>query len=308
MPKHGCLAPIGSGKTCGEKAIRSHTVGLSRDLRSIADANGLVRGAKLKMSAIFDFGNGAFEDIPVKRASVFPGFCHEHDSGIFRPIDDDPWDGSEQHIFLLGYRALCREVYAKLTNVESFMPAAINNAGGAGREELIRWNEGEELGLRESLRDKASMDRKLRSGDFRCNSHVISLGADFPLRVAGVFVPEFDYEDRRLYDLSDYATPAHRISVCTHTIENDVLGIFVAFSQEPKLSQYLESLKRVTKNEPRAYFAQACFDNFEHIYFSISWWNQLRERHRIGIENRFEISGPGRRPHGMSLDPIFQFV
>jgi len=152
------------------------------------------------------------------------------------------------------------------------------------------------------------MDTKLLSQDYQCESHVVSLGVNFPLRVAGVFVPEFDYDDRALYDLSDFSTPVYRIAVCTLTIENDVLGIYVALDRTPKLNQYMESLKRVTRNESRAFFAQACFDNFEHVYFSLAWWNRLRERHRIGIEERFDTSGPGRRPHGMALNLMFRFV
>lgn len=307
-PKHGCLAPIGDGLTCAKPAIKSHTVGLSRELSAIANEKNEVRAAKLKMSAIFDFGNGSFENVPIKRASAFPGFCRTHDSGIFQPIDEETWTGSDRQVFLLAYRALCREVYAKFGTVESFMPAAIRNADGWFREHLERWQEGEKLGLKESLRDKQAMDAKLQSEDFRLQSHIVSLGKDFPLRVAGVFVPEIDYDDRILYDLSDYSKPVHRISVCTITVLNDVIGAYVALDDTPQLNQYLESLKQVTRDESRAYFAQSCFDNFEQIYFSTAWWNGLRERHRIGMEARFESSGPGMRPHGMALNPIFKFV
>ncbi|MEJ7593293.1 MAG: hypothetical protein WKF77_17250 [Planctomycetaceae bacterium] len=260
------------------------------------------------MSALFGFNTGSFEDIPVKQASTFPGFCQRHDSEIFRPIDDAPWNGSDQQRFLLAYRALCGEAYAKHTNVEAFMPAAIRNADGPVKGVLIRENEAERLGLKECLRDKRAMDTKLLSQDFQCESHVVSLGTNFPLRVAGVFVPEFDYDDRALYDLSDYSTPVYRIAVCTLTIENDVLGIYVALDRSPKLNQYMESLKRVTRDDSRAFFAQACFDNFEHVYFSLAWWNRLRERHRIGIEARFDNSRPGCRLHGMALNPMFRLV
>ncbi len=299
---------MGDGRTCGKTAIKSHTVGLSRELAAIADHNKKVRGAKLKMSAMFDFGNGLFEDIPVKQASAFPGFCNTHDTEIFRPIDNQPWNGSDQHKFLLVYRALCREVYAKFINVESIMPALIRNTEVAFRDGLIRWNKGELLGLNESLRDKHAMDVKLLAGNYQCDSHVVSLGFDFPLRVAGVFIPEFDYDDRHLYDLTNYSIPVHRVSVCTLTIENDVLGIYVALDETPELDRYMESLRRVTRDEPRAFFAQSCFENFEDVYFSIACWDRLRERHQIGIEARFDSSGPGRRPHGMALDPMFRFV
>lgn len=123
-----------------------------------------------------------------------------------------------------------------------------------------------------------------------------------------MFVPEVDYDDRPLYDLSDYSTPVHRISVCTITVDNDVVGAYIALDDTPQLNRYLDTLQRVTRNDPRAYFAQCCFDNFEHIYFNCAWWNGLRDRHRLGMESRFDSSGPGMRPHGMALNPIFKFV
>lgn len=307
-PKHGCLAPVGKGRCCAQPTIKSHTVGLSRELAAIADQKNVVRGAKLKMSAIFDRGRGCFENMSIRQASTFPGFCKAHDAAIFRPIDNDHWTGADKQIFLLAYRALCREVYAKYITVESFMPAAIRNADSWSRNMLAQWNDGEKLGLEESLRDKRAMDAKLLSGDFQTRSHLVSLGADFPVRVAGVFVPEFDYENRRLYDLSNYSIPVHRISVCTITIKNDVLGVYVALDDTRELNQYLDTLERVTRSDPRAFFAQSCFDNFEHIYFNIAWWDGLRERHRIAMEARFNASGPGMRPHGMTLNPIFKFV
>lgn len=308
QPTPGCLAPIGQGKTCGKNAIKSHTLGLARELRAVANEEGMVKGAKIKLSAIFDFGGEVFEDMSIKQASIFPGFCHKHDTEIFAPIDEQTWNNSDHHKFLLAYRSLCREVYAKMTNVESFMPALLKHSPLAATEPLRLWNAGEKLGMRESFRDKKLMDEKLTEEDFQCETHVMSLGADFPLRVSGVFVPEFDYFERKLYDLKDYSTPAHRICVSTHTVDNDVLGVFTAFRQEPMLTQYLDSLRTATQDSPRAHFAQVCFDNFEHIYFNIKWWESLRERHRVGLQSRFEISGPGNRPHGTELDPMFNFI
>ena len=122
------------------------------------------------------------------------------------------------------------------------MPAAISNATGEGEEMLRRWNHGEELGLQESLRDKKAMDSILLSQNYECQSHIVSLGKDFPVRVAGVFVPEFDFDDKKLFDLSDYSTPVYRISVCTHSTDDDVLGVISAFDDHPKLHMYMESL------------------------------------------------------------------
>lgn len=44
------------------------------------------------------------------KASTFPGFCHEHDSGLFKKIENGVYDvNAKQDALLMGYRAACYE-------------------------------------------------------------------------------------------------------------------------------------------------------------------------------------------------------
>ena len=57
-----------------------------------------------------------FESVGRNRATTFTGLCSKHDQAIFDPIDNSPIDPrSEQHLFLLAYRSVLREIHAALT-------------------------------------------------------------------------------------------------------------------------------------------------------------------------------------------------
>jgi hypothetical protein len=59
--------------------------------------------------------NIQFAKIGRNKATVFSGLCSEHDSELFRPIDDSPFDSnSDEHKFLIAYRSVLRELHAKM--------------------------------------------------------------------------------------------------------------------------------------------------------------------------------------------------
>jgi len=57
----------------------------------------------------------SFDDVGRNRATTFSGFCAEHDSSIFEAIDADPFNPADpQHLFLVAYRAVARELHAQM--------------------------------------------------------------------------------------------------------------------------------------------------------------------------------------------------
>ena len=95
--------------SCANQAIRAHSVQNSRVLDLLA-RDGHVKALSLKASK--DNIEIVMEDVGRNKATTFEGFCSEHDSEIFRPIEENPIDISdERHLFLLAYRATVRELH-----------------------------------------------------------------------------------------------------------------------------------------------------------------------------------------------------
>ena len=58
----------------------------------------------------------SFEPVGRNQATTFTGLCGKHDQAIFDPIDNGPIDvGSDEHLFLLAYRSVLRELHATLS-------------------------------------------------------------------------------------------------------------------------------------------------------------------------------------------------
>jgi hypothetical protein len=99
--------------TCTAAAIRSHSLQNSRVLDL------LVRDGHVKApSTRIDKQKGpviSFEDVGRNEATTFTGFCSEHDSVIFKPIEIDAFRPTDpEHLFLAAYRAVARELHALL--------------------------------------------------------------------------------------------------------------------------------------------------------------------------------------------------
>jgi hypothetical protein len=102
-----CLAP---GMSCGATAIRSHSLQNSRVLDLLV-REGHVKGLtkrvdKVAGPVIF------FDDIGRNQATTFTGFCSEHDSNIFKPLETNSFrPNDDEHLFLVAYRAVVKELH-----------------------------------------------------------------------------------------------------------------------------------------------------------------------------------------------------
>jgi len=102
-----CLAP---GMECTNRAIKAHSIQNATVLDLLArdgHVKMIVRDAK-KESLTIDFG-----DVGRNEAYTFAGFCSNHDSSLFAPIDNFAFNPkNEEQLFLIAYRAVARELYA----------------------------------------------------------------------------------------------------------------------------------------------------------------------------------------------------
>lgn len=104
-----CLFPT---MKCDHPAIRAHSVQNRNALQGIAEG-GHVTSLKLA----FKGGKPSmdFASVGINDASTFHGLCAKHDNDLFKPIDDNPIDPScTEHLFLLAYRSVTRELHAVL--------------------------------------------------------------------------------------------------------------------------------------------------------------------------------------------------
>lgn len=105
--KH-CLHP--KQNECSGGIVNAHSIQNNRILNAISH-KGIVKMIKpqitngIMLAKMSDVGRG--------QATTFSGFCGFHDKVTFQPIEDCPYQGTNQQTFLLAYRAFAFDYHAK---------------------------------------------------------------------------------------------------------------------------------------------------------------------------------------------------
>ena len=100
---------------CGQPAIRAHSI-QNRQTIALPEQDHHVLAWQPRF---FQAG----PDIALRRigrndASTFAGFCNQHDTELFRPLDTKPFDGADRdQLFLLDYRGITCELHSIMTSV-----------------------------------------------------------------------------------------------------------------------------------------------------------------------------------------------
>ncbi len=103
-----CLGP---SETCGQTAVRAHSIQNSRALDLLSQDGHVIM---LRLSRDSDARPSlVYQRIGRTKASTFTGLCSEHDSTVFKPIDEAlPNLSDPEHLFLIAYRSVLRETHA----------------------------------------------------------------------------------------------------------------------------------------------------------------------------------------------------
>jgi hypothetical protein len=107
-----CLAP---SMQCQNAPIQAHSIQNARVIDLLEE-----KGHVMALAPRFSPSGPdiRFRQIGRNEASTFPGFCNQHDTQIFEPLDKRPFDPTDQEqLFLLTYRGVSRELHATMDAV-----------------------------------------------------------------------------------------------------------------------------------------------------------------------------------------------
>jgi hypothetical protein len=110
MKYNKCLWPKSD---CTKDCIKAHSIQNSQILDQLATNNHLIMAvARLNLDTEPEI---EFKEVGRNKATTFTGLCGEHDSQLFRPIDVNQFDSSnEEQKFLIAYRSILRELHTRM--------------------------------------------------------------------------------------------------------------------------------------------------------------------------------------------------
>lgn len=238
-----CIAPV--SPPCANPPIDSHSLQRRGALAELANATNHV--TMFKGQVRFDAPPRArAELVGINDATTFPGFCNEHDTEVFAPIERGPLTSpSLQQMFLLSYRAVAREYYGKLHQLQladTWVRIADEDAGAAPEVREVARINAEDIGLgaRTLAKTKRLHDEAWRSGKYLSGiRYQCKRVGPQRFAVAGFFTPAYDFSGR---PVPRSRIPEVQWPWLTLSVIPDSAGALVSMSWDPLHERALDGI------------------------------------------------------------------
>ncbi|MBB2749793.1 UNVERIFIED_ORG: hypothetical protein GGI57_000459 [Rhizobium aethiopicum] len=279
-----CSHPDPVNDPCGSMIIKAHTVQKKGGIAAIAEA-GHVPTVKPRMKDITKTdGNPEPYRIGVNDASVFPGFCSDHDTRLFKPIEGKLLTFDKDTAFLFGYRAIAYELFQKLAQIKSIEAQRLMDRGHPFSKQVFvqkimtAFGVGVDRSATEVKAWKAQFDARLLSrhrDDFRFVA--VRFDEVLPFVAASAFHAEFTVEGKPLQRLGrqgnddlEYAT----INVTTFGGQTVVVIGWIGSDTGPA-RDFADSFLAVPDHLKADCLFRILVIHTENLFLRESWWNGL---------------------------------
>jgi hypothetical protein len=312
-----CLHPEADKSVCNE-IIKAHSIQRAKILQSIAK-NQHVYSFSSHIGDLIKQGRIEPKLIGINDASTFTGFCNMHDTETFKPIELNEIEISNEHIFLLAYRSICKEIYAKQYQ-SRMVPLAKEGDKGLPLEiqknyqqNMGHFGEGVEAGLNDVRVNKKIFDKYLLTKKYDdVVYYTIEIAGVPDIVSSGQISVEVDFAGRVLQTLEDFANYSRQLDSISFSItisNSNGLIVFSCLKHETKSIEFLKSIDKLTDNELPNAIVRFAFEFFENNYISPQWWEGLPEDKREAIIKRFNASlGFQERPNDILKDDGIEYV
>lgn len=291
-----CLHPEASSESCG-KVASAHTLQRSRVLRAIEGADHHVLTFYPRQ---LENGRLKVHRRGWRRASTFEAFCQKHDGSTFAPLEAAPFTGSKEQIFLIGYRAICWELYQKLRAIQAHPTLRDLVDRGASTETqtvvqamLSTLGAGFAKGYEDANRTKNLMDKEyMRSHYASYRTYMVKITGPLAIASTGAITPNRTLGGVGLQVLHDVNAKTEWLSF---GVDVDAGGVSIAFLWEANAVapfRYIEEMDALSDDALACFLPQFFFAHCENTYFAESWWNDLGENDRAFIESLMGNSNP----------------
>jgi hypothetical protein len=285
-----CLHPLAAAGVC-DRVISAHTIQRSRVLQKIADSSNHVRTFH-PLKRDFSTGRLHLRRIGWRDASTFTGFCAKHDSTTFKPLEETEFVGAAEQCFLVGYRALCHEVYQKSGFVKSYprMRRLVDRGLAPEQQRELQefWaheNAGAERGLEDFQKLKCVMDAQLLKRDYPGWSRaVVFFRGDLCIATTGAVSTNRDMDGTVLQVLHDRHSDMQELLFGLVATADGGAAVFTWRAGDSAPGRFVQSLLAREKRKLPSLIVQFIFAYIENTYFSSAWWDSLSRVNRGHIE------------------------
>ncbi|MFW2567816.1 SEC-C metal-binding domain-containing protein [Aliarcobacter butzleri] len=282
--KRMCMAPEKLHSECNKRIINAHTISKSSNLKQISK-DGHVLGFKKNIQELHK-NNGIFPigKIGINNASILNNFCSTHDKELFSVIEDQEFIFSNEQIFMLAYRIICRELYLKYCSQTSSMNMKKYDKGFSLKEQIYIQStvdfmlNGAELAIRDLENLKNKFDDLLLKKDFsKIKYYCLILDSVPQIMSSCGWIPTDDFDGNKLANLNNTLELFNNLSVSTIALgqKGAVIFAWLDVFEKDYCLPFIESLNKIPNDNKGSAILNWLLQCNENIFFSEDWWNGL---------------------------------
>ena len=289
-----CLHPDAPFK-CSGKAIASHSVQRAM-LKKIVGEDGKVYTPVAK--ATNSFSPYLLHKQGIDNASVFFGFCEEHDNDMFKVIESRSFKFTDHHASLLAFRCLSKELYdmAWLREVDLFgvgvpeNPDLIDLLLNIPIDQHLLLERGSRLRDAVELRLMSDLHQELGQsivdGNFRKTSfYAVEFDRVPDILCSSLMTVYYDCAGVRLRDIQEYG-PLDLLTIsllapCT----NSGAIVFSWFGQSEVNNQFIRSLHSLPHNIVPDTVARLVLQHSGNFFAAPNWRESFSHSQQVKLDN-----------------------
>jgi len=278
-----CSHPDPAGDPCSSTIAKAHTIQKRGGIAAIAEAGHVLTVKPTMKDMIESEGKPSPRKIGVNNASVFPGFCGKHDTTLFKPIEGKSLPLNRDTAFLLSYRAIAYERFAKEAQFKAIAAQREMDRGHSFfhqsmiQTHLSIFAAGVEIGRRDIDRWKKQFDERLLSGS-RDDFHFLAVRFDglLPVVASGAFHPEFDFQGNPLQKLGRDGADLDHITLNVTAFEGQTVVVLGWIGNHGGPAKALaDSFAQVADDRKADVLIRLLFVQMDNLFLRPSWWEAL---------------------------------
>lgn len=293
-----CIAHTFDASNCdGNKNIKSHSIGKSSQLHSIAE---LISNQRKVYYRNTNFGkmqqilsqpghktSAPFEEKSIDSTTIFNGFCHYHDSLLFNKIDLPISQWNDEVFVQFHYRAISYELF-QLETVKRVYDILNNTYSHSGTKFLLNRNVNHINNLQSIA---ATCAQAYQSNQYNniINKALYEFDADCPIRCSGTWIPEIDLDGNPLVDLNtnqQYPYMSYTLGIGA----NGKTFLAIAYTFDDSESNIKKFIDNVTSNMNGHLLNKIilfCLTHSSNVACRPSWYKGLSQEERDFIDFSF---------------------
>ena len=280
-----CLFPDKS--KCSNKIIQAHSIQKNKILNRIAD-NGLV----ISYIALKSLCTDSFEEVGIKSASTFYGFCNYHDTVLFSPIENYDYAQKSEQNFLHAYRACARE-YAMKYETFHLNKKLIKKLPHLYDYliEVLRAEHQASLDLVAILDQfHSEMQKPEKTRDFKnISTHISKFPYESLIAVNSMFYIMYDFEGNLINDLSDTSITPSPSFLSIYPQNGETFVLLSCFTDDlNKFQKFFSKISNLDQKGLENFYSNLIMIHCENFFLSPNKWNNQPPEKRKDFINQFQ--------------------